>query len=103
MVTLLSTQSTQSGISQQSIEKSRWIERIVRSAKQTYKLCPYFDKKTNSCFIKMLKSQKKSRCDREGKFDTCPVFAEFIGEQYDRLVATSKVLPQDFRDLQLIP
>jgi hypothetical protein len=101
---LVSARSTaQQDISQEATEKSRWVEKIVKSAKQTYKLCPYFDKKMNTCFIKMLKSQKKSRCDREGKFDICPIFAEFIGEQYDKLVTTSKVLPQDFRDLQLIP
>ena len=88
--------------SRQLSEKSKWIERIVRSAKQSYKLCPYFDKKLGSCFIKMMRSQKKARCDREGRFDTCPVFIEFIGEQYDRLVERSEALPQDFRDLQLI-
>lgn len=88
--------------SRQLSEKNKWIEKIIRSAKQTYKLCPYFDKKTGSCFIRMMKSQKKAKCDREGRFDTCPVFAEFIGEQYDRLIQKSEVLPQDFRDLQLV-
>lgn len=88
--------------SRQLVEKSKWIERMVRSAKQTYKLCPYFDKKMNSCFIKMIKSQRKTRCDREGKFDTCPTFMDFMGEQYDKLVESRKQLPQDFRDLQLI-
>ncbi|MCS7099158.1 MAG: WbqC family protein [Sulfolobales archaeon] len=92
----------QSSTSKQLTDKAKWIEKIVKSAKQSYKLCPYFDKKTNSCFVKMMKSQKKAKCDREGKFDTCPVFAEFIGEQYDKLVALNRVLPQDFRDLQLV-
>lgn len=86
----------------QSAERSKWVERMVRSAKQTYKLCPYFDKKTNSCFVKMIKSQKKTKCDREGKFDTCPTFIDFMGEQYDRLVESRRPLPQDFRDLQLV-
>ncbi|MEM4592392.1 MAG: hypothetical protein QW196_03235 [Sulfolobales archaeon] len=93
---------SQSTASKQLTERARWVEKIIKSAKQTYKLCPYFDKKTSSCFIKMMKSQKKAKCDREGKFDTCPVFVDFIGEQYDKLVVTQKVLPQDFRDLQLI-
>ncbi len=84
------------------MEKPKWIEKMVKSAKQTYKLCPYFDKKMNSCFIKMMKSQKKTKCDREGKFDTCPTFMDFMGEQYDKLVGSWKALPQDFRDLQLI-
>lgn len=86
----------------QLAERAKWVEKIIKSAKQSYKLCPYFDKKTSSCFIKMMKSQKKAKCDREGKFDTCPVFIDFIGEQYDKLTASNRVLPQDFRDLQLI-
>jgi len=95
-------QSSQRAPTRPATEKSKWVERIIRSAKQTYKLCPYYDKKTLSCFIKMMKSDRKPKCDREGKFDTCPVFAEFIGEQYDRLVKTSQALPQDFRDLQVV-
>lgn len=94
--------SSQSGTSKQLSERAKWIEKIIKSAKQSYKLCPYFDKKTGSCFIKMVRSQKKARCDREGKFDTCPIFIGFVGEQYDRLSVSQKVLPQDFRDLQLI-
>lgn len=93
---------SQSSSSKQLAERAKWVEKIIKSAKQSYKLCPYFDKKTSSCFIKMMRSQKKAKCDREGKFDTCPVFIDFIGEQYDKLITSSKVLPQDFRDLQLI-
>jgi XTP/dITP diphosphohydrolase len=44
---------------QEATEKSRWVEKIVKSAKQTYKLCPYFDKKPlivedSGLFIKSL-------------------------------------------------
>jgi len=99
---MASDQSSQRASTKLALERSKWVERIVKSAKQTYKLCPYYDKKTLSCFIKMMKSERKPKCDREGKFDTCPVFAEFIGEQYDKLVETSQVLPQDFRDLQIV-
>jgi hypothetical protein len=80
--------------------KKRWIERMLKSAKSYHKICPYFDKRLGNCFLRQL-SEKKGRCEREGKFDGCPVFMEFLENMYDKLVSEGKNLPIDFMDLSL--
>jgi len=80
--------------------KKRWVERMLKSAKSYHKICPYFDKRLGNCFLRQL-SEKKGRCEREGKFDGCPVFMGFLESTYDKLVSEGKNLPIDFMDLSL--
>ncbi len=79
--------------------KKKWVERMVKSAKKYHKICPYFDKKTLNCFIKQIKSSKVVKCDRDGKFDGCPVFNQYLEERYEWYKSTNNPLPVDFRDL----
>ena len=73
--------------------KRRWVERMIKSAKQYHKICPYFDKKIDSCFL-----QLGDRCGRDGKFETCPVFINFLEKKYDDITKSGKPLPMDFLD-----
>ncbi|MEM0198914.1 MAG: hypothetical protein QW721_00035 [Desulfurococcaceae archaeon] len=77
-------------------EKQRWVNRILKSAKQYHKLCPYYDKRTKMCFIAI-----GVKCDREGKFDTCYTFRSFLEKKYDEFKAKNKPLPLDFTDVVL--
>ncbi|AFH42112.1 hypothetical protein [Fervidicoccus fontis] len=77
-------------------EKDKWIQKMIKSAKKHHKLCPYFDKKTQKCFIRLGKT-----CDRDGKFDMCPTFMEFLSSKYDEYVSKNKPLPVDFMDIVL--
>jgi len=79
--------------------KKRWVERMVKSAKKYHKICPYFDKKLGNCFIKQLKYEKTTKCDRDGKFEGCPVFIAYLEEKYDQYKSMGGPLPMDFRDL----
>ena len=76
--------------------KKRWVQRMMRSAKQYHKMCPYYDKRTGKCFLKL-----GERCERDGKFDGCPVFVEWLSQKYDELKSKGKPLPMDFLDLTL--
>lgn len=81
--------------------KKRWMERMMKSAKSYHKICPYFDKRLGNCFLRQL-SDKKGKCEREGKFDGCPVFIEFLDQSYDKLMREGRQLPIDFRDLSMM-
>jgi len=74
--------------------KRQWIERMFKSAKSYYKLCPYYDKKSNQCFL-----QVGNKCTRDGKYDNCPVFIHFLEEKYNEYISKKKLLPMDFLDL----
>ncbi|NPA04810.1 MAG: hypothetical protein GXO09_01765 [Crenarchaeota archaeon] len=76
--------------------KKRWVNRMMKSAKQYHKMCPYYDKRTGNCFLKL-----GERCERDGKFDGCPVFIEWLSKKYDELKAKGRPLPMDFLDLTL--
>ncbi len=76
--------------------KRRWVMRMLRSAKQYHKMCPYYDKRTGRCFLKL-----GEKCERDGKFDGCPVFIEWLSQKYDELKAKGRPLPMDFLDLTL--
>ena len=82
--------------------KRAWVERMLRSAKIYHKICPYFDKKTGGCFIKQLKTLRKAKCDRDGRFEGCSVFVQFLEEVYDKIKAQGGVLPMDFRDIPMV-
>ncbi|WP_126451332.1 hypothetical protein [Sulfodiicoccus acidiphilus] len=75
-------------------QKKQWVEKIVKSAKTYYKVCPYFDRKTSKCFIML-----KDRCNRDGRFENCPVFIGFLEGKYEQISAKSKILPMDFMDV----
>jgi len=75
-------------------EMQKWVQKMVRSARQYYKLCPYFDKKTLQCFLKL-----GGKCDRDGRFDTCHVFVEFLQSKYVEYKSKKRVLPMDFLDV----
>ncbi len=77
--------------------KRKWVNQIMRSAKKYHKLCPYYDKRTNKCFLKL-----GGKCDRAGKLDGCPVFIEYLEKKYDEIKAKGKPLPMDFLDLVLV-
>lgn len=79
-------------------EKQKWVNRILKSARQYHKLCPYFDKRTRMCFIAI-----GAKCDREGKFEACPVFRSFLEKKYDEYKEKNKPLPLDFTDVVLSP
>ena len=74
----------------------RWVQKMLRSARKYHKLCPYYDKKTQQCFIRL-----GEKCDRDGKFETCPVFIEFLEKRYMEYTKSGKPLPMDFLDLSL--
>jgi len=77
--------------------KKRWVNRMMRSAKQYYKLCPYYDKKTGECFIKKTDPHfTNTRCDRDGRFDSCSVFEGFLEKKYEEYVSKGRPLPVDF-------
>lgn len=83
--------------------KRIWIEKMVKSAKTYYKLCPYYDKKTSNCFLIMSNTTpintSGNRCTREGKYENCPVFLAFLDNKYQEYVSKKKILPLDFLDL----
>lgn len=79
-------------------EKQKWVQRMIRSAKHHHKICPYYDKKTGMCFLKL-----GSKCDRDGKFDICPVFRQFIESKYDEYKSKGLPLPVNFADLVISP
>lgn len=79
-------------------EKQKWVNRILKSAKQYHKMCPYFDKRTKMCFIAI-----GARCDKEGKFETCLVFRGFLERKYDEYRAKNRPPPLDFTDVVLSP
>ena len=81
--------------------KRKWVEKMIKSATKYHKICPYFDKKTGNCFIKQLKFMKSTKCDREGSFETCPIFISYLEEKYEWFKTTGQPLPMDFRDLTL--
>lgn len=75
-------------------EKQKWVQKMIKSAKNLHKICPYFDKKTGMCFLKL-----GSKCDRDGKFEVCNVFKQFIEKRYDEFKAKGRPLPTNFIDL----
>lgn len=79
-------------------EKQRWVNRIMKSARQYHKICPYFDKRTKMCFLAM-----GAKCDREGKFDACNIFRGFLESKYDEYKAKKMPLPLDFTDVVASP
>ncbi len=85
-----------SGVAQVD-QKKKWVDKMLKSAKKYHKICPYYDKKTNACFLKL-----GSKCDRDGKYDTCPVFIEFLENKYDKIVKSGRPLPVDFMDPLII-
>ncbi len=76
--------------------KRKWVTRLMRSALQYHKICPYYDKKTVKCFL-----QLGEKCDRDGRFENCPVFIKFLEQKYDEYVSKGRTPPMDFLDLTL--
>ena len=79
--------------------KRRWILKIMKSAKSQHKLCPYYDKKTQICFLTVTMYNQQGKCDREGRFDGCPVFLTFLEKVYDQYTSKKKALPNSFQDI----
>ncbi len=77
-------------------EKQKWINRMLRSAKHHHKICPYYDKKTLLCFLTL-----GSKCDRDGRFDNCPVFRAFLERKYEEYKSKGLPLPMDFADITI--
>ncbi|MEM0067737.1 MAG: hypothetical protein QW550_01135 [Saccharolobus sp.] len=77
--------------------KKQWIEKMIKSAKTYYKLCPYYDKKNNKCFLTL-----GEKCQRDGKYETCPIFIGFLDSKYQDIINKKKMLPMDFQDLALM-
>jgi len=74
--------------------KKIWIDKMIKSAKTYYKVCPYYDKKTSKCFLDLA-----NKCTREGRYENCPVFMGFLDNKYQDLTSKKKILPLDFLDL----
>lgn len=74
--------------------KKQWIERMIKSAKTYYKLCPYFDKKSAKCFLTL-----GEKCNREGRYENCPIFMNYLEQKYNEIISKKKMLPMDFLDL----
>ncbi|ABN69830.1 conserved hypothetical protein [Staphylothermus marinus F1] len=79
-------------------EKQRWIQRMIRSAKHHHKICPYYDKKTGMCFLTL-----GEKCTRDGRYETCPVFREFLEKKYEEYKSKGLPLPVDFADITIMP
>ena len=77
----------------------RWIQKMIKSAKRYHKLCPYYDKKTGQCLLMVTVEGRPGRCDRDGRFDGCPVFNKFLEKMYEYYTSRRKVLPKDFQDV----
>lgn len=74
--------------------KEAWVERMIRSARQYHKRCPYFDHKTKICFITL-----GDKCTRDGRFEGCNVLIEFLEKKYDEFTSRNRPLPSDFLDI----
>ncbi len=83
---------------QKEDEKQRWIQRMIKSAKHHHKICPYYDKKTGMCFL-----QLGGKCDREGRYENCPVFRQFLEKRYEDYKKKGLPLPVDFADVVSTP
>lgn len=79
--------------------KQRWINRIIRSMKDYYKKCPYYDARSNECFIMF--NAEENKCPREGKYEGCPILEEFLAKRYEELKKSGRPIPYDFRDITL--
>ncbi|AWR98319.1 hypothetical protein DFR86_09630 [Acidianus sulfidivorans JP7] len=80
--------------------KKIWIEKMMKSAKTYYKLCPYYDNKTSSCFLTLSNTTNGgNKCTREGKYENCPIFLAFLDSKYQEYTSKKKILPLDFLDL----
>jgi len=77
-------------------EMNRWVQKMIRSARQYHKLCPYYDKKTLQCFLRL-----GDKCDRDGRFETCPVFVEFLENKFVEYKEKNRPLPMDFLDVTI--
>ena len=85
--------------SEEESPRKRWVTKMIRSAKRYHKLCPYYDKKTGQCLLYPTLYNTIGKCDREGRYDNCPVFIKFLENAYDTYTKKRKVLPRDFQEL----
>ncbi len=72
---------------------------MMKTAKKYHKLCPYFDKKTTQCLLMATVESKVGKCDRDGKYDGCPILVKFLEKLYKHYTKRGKVLPRDFQDV----
>ena len=79
--------------------EKKWIANMLKTAKKYHKLCPYFDKKTTQCLLMATVEGRVGKCDRDGKYDGCPVLVKFLEKLYKYYVERGKVLPKDFQDV----
>ena len=79
--------------------EKRWIVKMIKSAKRYHKLCPYYDKKTKQCLLMITVEGRQGRCDRDGRFETCPIFTKFLEKMYKYYTENKKILPNDFQDV----
>lgn len=79
--------------------KKKWMLKMIKSAKAKHKLCPYFDKKTAQCFLRLTMKNQHGKCDRDGRFDNCPILLEFLERVYDDFSSKKKSLPNNFQDI----
>ncbi|MEM0365446.1 MAG: hypothetical protein QXO93_06565 [Acidilobaceae archaeon] len=84
--------------SEESVEK-KWVNLMIKSAKKYHKLCPYYDKKTIQCLLMATVEGRAGKCDRDGKYDGCPIFTKFLEKLYKHYTMNKKTLPRDFQDV----
>lgn len=79
--------------------EKRWVQKMIKSARRYHKLCPYYDKKTRQCLLMVTVEGRQGRCDRDGKFENCPIFVKFLEKMFKYYTERRKVLPTDFQDV----
>jgi hypothetical protein len=79
--------------------EKKWIALMMKTAKKYHKLCPYFDKKTTQCLLMATVEGRVGKCDRDGKYDGCPILVKFLEKLYKYYTERKKVLPKDFQDV----
>ncbi|MFN4046142.1 MAG: hypothetical protein ACK4H7_02225 [Acidilobaceae archaeon] len=79
--------------------EKKWVALMVKSAKKQHKLCPYFDKKTFQCLLMATVEGRVGKCNRDGKFEGCPIFTKFLEKVYGYYTGKGKTLPRDFQDV----
>lgn len=79
--------------------KRKWVNKMIKSARRYHKLCPYYDKRTGQCLLMPTVEGRQGKCDRDGRYENCPIFIKFLENAYDAYTKRKKVLPKDFQDL----
>ena len=79
--------------------EKKWVQKMIKSARRYHKLCPYFDKKTTYCLLMVTVEGRTGKCDRDGRYDNCPIFVKFLEKVYNWYTSRKATPPTDFQDV----